>query len=208
MEVDGETIAWILPDTRMQFKLNAEEDSSSAHHPGIRIGGSGGVLAAVVMGLCFRGLLAPHQRLTAASQALSHGELEQQLPVTSKDELGQLTETFNQMSADLIEADQQRKRMTADITHDLSTPLQILSGYMEMLEEGEVGLTPQRIEIIRTEIEHLRRLVGDLSTLSQVEFGGLDIQMQSVQPAVLLERIFQVYDQSPPPGRGPDAGCA
>ncbi len=60
--------------------------------------------------------------LTSASQALAGGNLGQQVPVTSQDELGQLTSTFNQMSADRVLADQRRKRLTADITHDLSTP--------------------------------------------------------------------------------------
>jgi two-component system sensor histidine kinase BaeS len=113
--------------------------------------------------------------------------------VTSQDELGQLTATFNQMSADLARADQQRKRLTADITHDLSTPLQIIAGYMEMFEDGVVSITPQRIEVIKTEVEHLRRLVSDLTTLTQVEAGGLDIQMEPVQPAELLEHIYQTY---------------
>jgi two-component system sensor histidine kinase BaeS len=89
--------------------------------------------------------------------------------------------------------DQERKRMTADITHDLSTPLQIIAGYIEMLEEDEVTLTPQRIEILKTEIGHLRRLVGDLTTLSQVEAGGLEIQLQPVQPLALFERIQRAY---------------
>jgi signal transduction histidine kinase len=83
--------------------------------------------------------------------------------------------------------------MTADITHDLSTPLQVISGYVEMLEGGEVSLTPQRIETIKTEIGNLRRLVGDLGTLSQVEAGGLDIQLQPVQPSALLQRIYHAY---------------
>jgi signal transduction histidine kinase len=131
--------------------------------------------------------------LTAASQSVARGDLAQQVPVTSFDELGQLTASFNQMSADLLKADQQRKRLTADITHDLSTPLQIISGYVEMLEESKVELTPQRVEIIKIEIEHLRRLVGDLTILTQVEAGGLDMQIEGIAPKMLLERIYQVY---------------
>ncbi len=195
VEVDGQTIAWILPDTKFQFKLSAEEQVFLQRITlAIGLAALAGVLGAVGMGfLLANGLLKPIRRLTKASQALASGDLQQQVPVTSKDELGQLTATFNQMSADLVQADQQRKRMTADITHDLSTPLQIISGYMEMLEEGEVTLTPQRIEIIKTEIGHLRRLVSDLSTLTQVEAGGLDIQVQPVQPAALLEQVYQTY---------------
>jgi signal transduction histidine kinase len=138
-------------------------------------------------------LLKPIRRLTQASQALARGDLQQQVPVTSQDELGLLTATFNQMSADLVQADEQRKRMTADITHDLSTPLQIISGYIEMLEGGEVALTPQRVEIIKTEIEHLRRLVSDLSTLTQVEAGGLKTSPAGTVLLCSSERIYQAY---------------
>lgn len=194
VEVDGQTVAWILPDTTNQFTLSPEEQLFLQRTTlAIGLAALVGVLAAVAMGFLLSGrLLEPIRRLTQASQALAHGDLQQHVPVTSQDELGQLTQTFNQMSADLAQADQQRKRMTADITHDLSTPLQIIAGYIEMLEEG-VSLTPQRLEIIKTEIGHLRRLVSDLSTLTQVEAGGLDILVQPVAPFTLLQRIYHAY---------------
>ncbi len=195
VEVNGKTIAWILPDTKYQFKLSAEEELFLQRTTlAIGLAALTGVVAAVSMGFILANrLLKPIRRLTQASSALAQGDLQQQLPVTSQDELGQLTATFNQMSTDLVKADQQRKRMTADITHDLSTPLQIISGYMEMLEEGEVALTPQRIDIIKTEIGHLRRLVGDLGTLAQADSGGLDILLQPMQPSSLLEPVYHTY---------------
>lgn len=195
VEVDGQTVAWILPDTSHEFQLNAEEELFLQRTTlAIGLAALAGVLAAVVMGFALaRGLLKPIRRLTQAAQALASGNLQQQVPVTSEDELGLLTTTFNQMSADLARSDEQRKRLTADITHDLSTPLQIISGYIEMLEEGDVTISPQRAEIIKTEIEHLRRLVGDLSNLTQVESGALEIQAQAVQPTALLKQIFQAY---------------
>ena len=195
VEVDGETIAWIIPDTKFTFKLSAEEELFLQRtNLAIGLAALAGVLAAVAMGfLLAGGLLKPIRRLTKASSLLAAGNLQQKVPVASQDELGQLTTTFNKMSDDLFQADLQRKRMTADITHDLSTPLQIISGYMEMLEEGEVALTPQRIDIIKTEIEHLRRLVDDMTTLTRVETGALEIRLQPVQPSFLLERIYQAY---------------
>jgi signal transduction histidine kinase len=195
VDVNGLTIAWILPDTSFQFKLSAEEELFLQRSTlAVGLAALAGVLSAVAMGFFLAGrLLRPIRLLTQASQALARGDLAQQVPVTSQDELGFLTTTFNQMSVDLDQADQQRKRMTADITHDLSTPLQIISGYIEMLEEGEVPLTPQRIEIIKMELGHLRRLVSDLSTLTQVEAGGLDIQLQPVQPAALLEYVYHTF---------------
>lgn len=195
VKVDGETIAWILPDTKFQFKLSAEEELF-LKRTSLAIGTAAavGVVIAILMGVLLTGyLVKPIQRLTAASKALAEGDLKQQVPVTSQDELGLLTETFNQMSNDLHQADLQRKRLTADITHDLSTPLQIISGYIEMLENGQVTLTQDRIEIIKTEIDHLRRMVSDLTTLAQVEAGGLEFQAESVPPERLLERVYQAY---------------
>lgn len=195
VEVDGETIAWILPDTSMQFNLNPEEELFLQRTSlAISLAAIAGVIAAVALGFVLaNGLLKPIKKLTQASKALAHGELDQKVPVTSEDELGQLTLTFNQMSADLVRADEQRKRLTADITHDLSTPLQVISGYMEMIDEGEVALSPQRIDIIKTEIEHLRRLVGDLTVLTQVEAKALDIQLQPVSPSKIMEHIHHTF---------------
>ena len=139
------------------------------------------------------GILKPIRRLTLASKALAAGDLSQNVEITSKDELGQLTETFNRMSADLARVDSQRKRLTADITHDLSTPLQIISGYIEMVEDETIQLTPQRIRIIKTELDHLRRLVSDLTTLSQAEGGGLTLQPEPIQPAELLDQLYSTY---------------
>lgn len=195
VKVDGEVIAWVLPDTNNKFSLSPEEEVFLQRTTlAIMLAALAGVIVAVIMGfLLAGGLVKPIRRLTQASKSLAQGELLQKLPVTSQDELGQLTTTFNQMSEDLVHADEQRKRLTADITHDLSTPLQVISGYMEMIDEGEVTLSPQRIEIIKTEIEHLRRLVGDLTTLSQVEAQALDMQLQPMAPSALLEKIQQTF---------------
>jgi two-component system, OmpR family, sensor histidine kinase BaeS len=195
VEVDGKTIAWILQDTSFQFKLSAEEESFlSRTNLAFGLAALAGLLASVSTGIILSGmLLKPIRLLTKASRSLSKGDLEQKVPVTTHDELGQLTFTFNQMSADLAKADQQRKRLTADITHDLSTPLQIISGYVDMLDEGDVTLTPQRLDIIRTEIEHLRRLVGDLTTLSQVEAGGMDMQISPVLVKALMEHVHRAF---------------
>lgn len=195
VEVDGATVAWILPDTGFTFRLSAEEQLFLRRtNLAIGLAALAGVIAALGVGFFLASrLLRPIRNLTQAAEGMARGDLRQQVPVTSRDELGLLAATFNQMSSDLDQADQQRKRMTADITHDLSTPLQIISGYIEMLEEGEVTLTQERIEIIKTELEHLRRLVGDLSTLTQVEAGALEFQLETVQPALLLRQVYNAF---------------
>jgi signal transduction histidine kinase len=195
VDVNGQNVAWIIPDTKRQFELNAEEQLFLQRtNEAIGYAALAGIIVAVVMGaLLASRLLKPIRLLTKASKELANGKFDQQVPVTSADELGQLSTTFNQMSKELSQADEQRKRLTADITHDLSTPIQIISGYMEMAENGNVELTPQRVDILKTELDHLRRLVGDLGTLTQVEAGGLDFQMQQISPITLLKNVYQTY---------------
>ena len=196
VKVDGETVAWILPDTSFEFNLSTEENlflERTSLAVGLAALAGGGL--AVIMGIMLAGLLLkPIHRLSKASQALAKGDLQQRVPVTSEDELGQLTSTFNQMSSDLVRSDQQRKRLTADITHDLSTPLQVISGYVEMMEESGKALTQERIDIIKTEIGYLSRLVGDLSMLTQVEANGLTIEPSPVQPNRLLQNVYMAYE--------------
>lgn len=196
VNVNDETIAWILPDKKHEFSLSPQEELFLRRLTlAIGVSALAGVVIAVAMGILLaNGIVKPIRRLTKASKSMAKGELRQQVPVTSRDEIGQLTSTFNQMSDDLARADEQRKRLTADITHDLSTPLQVIAGYMEMLEDNEVTLSPERIEIIKAEIEHLRRLVGDLTTLTQVEAQTLEMQIQAVSPVALLKRVQQIYE--------------
>lgn len=195
VKVDGKTVAYIIPDMKHEFELSAEEEiylkrSTTA----IILAGIIGAGIAILIGfLISAGILKPIRRLTAAASALSDGELGKQVEITSQDEIGQLSVTFNQMSADLARVDAQRKQLTADITHDLSTPIQIISGYMEMIEDETVQLTPNRIQIIRTELDHLRRLVSDLTILSQAEGGALTLQPETFPPAELMEQICDMY---------------
>lgn len=192
---DGVVIAYILRDNHSQFNLNAEEELFLKRtNLAIGLSALAGVLIAVVMGfLLAGGLLKPIRRLTRASRSLASGALGEQVPVTSEDELGELSKTFNQMSSDLLKADEQRKRLTADITHDLGTPLQVISGYVEMFEEDGVEPTPQRLGIIKTEVGHLRRLVSDLSMLTKVETGNLEIVMQPVDARALIEQVIRSF---------------
>lgn len=195
VEADGRMIARIVPERKREFKLNSEEELYlNRMTKAVALAGLSGAALAIFLGvLISSGILKPIRRLTLASKALAAGDLSQNVEITSKDELGQLTESFNRMSADLARADSERKRLTADITHDLSTPLQIISGYIEMFEDETIRLTPKRVEIIKSELDHLRRLVSDLTVLSQAEGGGLTLQIETFDPVELLDRIRSAY---------------
>jgi signal transduction histidine kinase len=120
---------------------------------------------------------------------MAAGQLNQQVPVRSRDELGELTATFNQMGADLEHANSLRRQMTADIAHDLRTPLAVITGYLEGLKDGVLKPSPKRFAAMYDEALFLQRLVEDLRTLSLAEAGELSLNCQPTQPAELIERL-------------------
>ena len=158
----------------------------------------GAGLAAIVIALLLGAVLArtltrPLRELTRATEALAQGDLEQQVSIRSQDELGELASSFNQMSAALAQANQSRRQMTADIAHDLRTPLAVIRGYTEALRDGDLPPTPETFQIMYQEAEHLNRLVDDLRTLSLVDAGELALNRQPILPRELLERTAAAY---------------
>jgi signal transduction histidine kinase len=143
--------------------------------------------------LLARVITRPLRDLTEATRALAAGELGQQVPVRSRDELGVLARQFNQMSADLQRATELRRRLTADIAHDLRTPLTVISGYLEAMRDEALRPTPARFAAMHDETQVLLRLVEDLHTLSLADAGQLPLRPQPVAPGQLLARVAQTY---------------
>jgi len=124
---------------------------------------------------------------------MARGKLDQRVTVRSRDEIGELATSFNQMSADLGHASQLRKQMTADLAHDLRTPLSILLGYTEGLQDGRLNGSSTLYTIMHGEVQHLQRLVEDLRVLSLADAGELPLSRRAVDPSALLERTGLAY---------------
>lgn len=151
-------------------------------------------LIAAVLALILGSVLAftltrPLRELTEATHEISQGKFGLQVKVRSQDEMGELATSFNQMSLDLQQATQARQQMTADIAHDLRSPLSVLTGYTEALSDGKLSGTPEIFEILHQETKHLGRLVDDLRTLSLADAGELSLIVQQIQPQTILERL-------------------
>lgn len=154
---------------------------------------SAAAVALVVGILLARTLTRPIRALTAATQDVAQGELGRQVPVTTADELGELAEAFNRMSRDLDRTNTLRRQMTADIAHDLRTPLSVLLGYAEALSEGKLQPKPETFAIMHREAQHLNHLVQDLRLLSLADAGELSLDRIAMAPAALLERAAAAH---------------
>lgn len=200
VRVDGQTVGYVLFDTPPDHP----RDASAPPPPDVRFlqrvtwaaavsAGIAALIALILGSLLARTLTHPIRELTAATQALARGRLDQQVSVRARDEIGELARSFNQMSADLARASQLRKQMTADLAHDLRTPLSILRGYTEGLQDGRLQGDPKLYTLMHEEVEHLQRLVEDLRVLSLADAGELPLNRRMVDPAALLERTGLAY---------------
>jgi len=143
--------------------------------------------------LVARSLTRPLRALKAATQAVAAGDFERMVLVSSRDELGSLAESFNRMSAALAEAQQLRRRMTADIAHELRTPLTIILGHLDAIEDGVLTGSGDATRIIRDEAERLTRLVEDLRTLTRADAGELALTLRPVDLADLVQHALAAY---------------
>lgn len=193
--IDGERVGTALlamPPPQLDPREQRYLDGTNQ---ALLIGAVGAGSVALLIGIVLsRRFLHPLTELTRAITAMKQGDLNQQVQVRTHDELGALAQTFNQMSAEIHRANQLRKQMTADIAHDLRTPLMVISGYLEALRDGTLKPTPERFEAMNQEATLLKRLVEDLRTLSLADAGELKLVYQPVSPRELLEQVKQSFE--------------
>ena len=158
---------------------------------------SAAILLSLVMGALFsRNLSKPIRELTAATKAAAAGDLSQQVTVRSKDELGELAESFNAMNAELNRLITARRQMTADIAHELRTPISIILGNADGVRDGVLPLTRETFDVIVEEAERLESLVEDLHTLSRAEAGELPMTFSTVSVSELIDSMHLLQYQA------------
>jgi signal transduction histidine kinase len=191
---DGQVIG-VLLSTRLPYQGNPRElEFIQRTNLVLFYGALIGAVIALLLGIFLsRTLTRPIRELTRAAHAISQGDLSQKVSVRSKDELGELAEAFNKMSAELTRSVNTRKQMTADIAHELRTPLSLILGHAEAVHDGVLPPTPENFEIIREEATRLGHLVNDLRTLSLADAGELSIAPQRIEPDRLLHEVAALY---------------
>jgi signal transduction histidine kinase len=190
LTLNGETIGYLLPPTARNLGPTGPEGEFLRNVTSAAVVSA---LVAVLLAFALGGALAlgltrSLRELTDATVAIAQGKLGLQVKVRSKDELGDLAVSFNKMSRDLASATQARRQMTADIAHDLRSPLSVIAGYAEALNDGKLPGTPETYTILHQETRHLSRLVEDLRTLSLADAGELTLNRMPTQAAWLVEQ--------------------
>jgi two-component system sensor histidine kinase BaeS len=194
IEVDGKTVGWMLAARERFADSPAEAALVGRINTALALAAVGAVLLSLVVGVVLaRALSRPIQELTAATRAMAQGNLTQKVEVRSRDELGQLAASFNTMSERLARVQELRRQMTADIAHELRTPLSLVLGHADAVEEGTLPPTPETMAVIRDEALRLERLIDDLLTLSHADAGELRFTPRLTPPTLILEEAARAY---------------
>lgn len=141
----------------------------------------------LVVGLVLsRGMSQPLVNLTAATHAVAEGDFSARVSTHYPGEMRELATAFNDMAQDLARADDLRRNMTADVAHELRTPLSVIRGKLEGVLDGVYPATPEHLEPVLEETELLTHLVEDLRLLALAEAGQLPLEKQPMDVGDLL----------------------
>ncbi len=138
-------------------------------------------------------LIRPVRNLTAAAEKVAAGDLSQQVPVRGNDELAGLGRSFNTMSDSLRRSEERRQDMTADIAHELRTPLAVQRAHLEALQDGIYPLTVENLQPVMDQTELLGRLVEDLRTLALADAGELVLEKGPVELGAFLQDALRPF---------------
>lgn len=136
----------------------------------------------------------PLRQLSRAAEKIRQGELKQEVPVETRDEVGQLAAVFNQMSAELAVNENNRQELLANIAHELKTPLAILQGHLESMLDGVEQPEPDKLFSMQEEVMRLNRLVGDLRDLSLAQVHQLELHLQPMDLGEKTERAAEMLE--------------
>ena len=136
----------------------------------------------------------PLRQLSRAAEKIRQGELKQEVPVETRDEVGQLAAVFNQMSAELVVNENNRQELLANIAHELKTPLAILQGHLESMLDGVEQPEPDKLFSMQEEVMRLTRLVEDLRDLSLAQVHQLELHLQPVDLGEKTERAAEMLE--------------
>lgn len=130
--------------------------------------------------------------LQAGSAALASGEYGRRLPEGGQDELAELAHSFNVMAGTLAQVEQGRVELIGNVAHELRAPVSAVRGYVEAAQDGLMD-SQDAMGAVHRELGSLERLARDLSLVSRVEAGQVDLRPQVTDARTLLEHAQQRF---------------
>ncbi len=154
----------------MAYDLDAELDSVNDAFRTYLIVAAAALLVVGLVGWAVAGrLLRPIRSLRETAERIGLSDLSERIPVRGHDDVSALTTTVNDMLARLQASADAQRRLLDDVGHELKTPLTIVRGHLEVLDENDPGDVAQTRELVLDELDRTTGLVDDISALAAVQ---------------------------------------
>lgn len=157
------------------------------------------ILAAIGLAvLLSRYLLKPVKALTQASTELASGDFSTRVKTQGNDEIAMLGKTFNQMATNLELAEERKQSLTADVAHELRTPIAVQKAQLEGMLDGVLPVTEENITIALQQTNFLSRMVDDLRLLAMADAGEVRLEKRVTEVGALVNQVvarFQAQAQ-------------
>jgi histidine kinase len=155
--------------------------AAAAANRGVAVGVLVALAVAVVAGAWFSvRLLRPLADLSAAAHRIAVGRYDEPVPLPRESELARVALDVNALAARLAETEKRRVRLLGEVAHEMRTPLTVLDGYVEGLQDEVFSAGPELYAELAGELRRLRRLSDDLGALSAAEAGEPALRREAV----------------------------
>lgn len=187
VEVDGRTVGWVGLRELGEVRSRIAESFLRGQRVGL-FWASLVMLAilAVSAALLARTWTRPIQRITDVTRRMAGGDFAARVANERRDEIGALARDIDFLAHSLEQAEASRKRWMADAAHELRTPLAVLKGELEALQDGIRPMNAEALASLHAEATHLGELIEELRELAQVDIGALDYRMTDVDLAATV----------------------
>ncbi len=151
------------------------------------------VAVALLVGfVVVEGITRPLRRLTAAVRRLGAGDRSARANLAAPGELGELAAAVDRMAASLEREDELRRALTADVAHELRTPVTILAAQCEAIIDGVAEPSPEHVASLYEEVLRLGRTIEDLESLAAAEAAGLRLERRPVDLGAVVRHTVEL----------------
>ncbi|MEW6109687.1 MAG: ATP-binding protein [Nitrospirota bacterium] len=151
---------------------------------------------AVFLGILFsRRLTKPIKELTSASSSIAGGNLRKRVTISGNDEIGKLSDAFNKMAHALETQESLKKKLTANIAHELRTPISAIRGELEGMIDGLIPAEKENIQSLYNEIGRLRSILEGIEEISLAESSSLSIKKSIIELKPFLKNITDRFSK-------------
>lgn len=160
----------------------------------LTLGGIITLLSALIALLMARKMVRPIKQLAYGTHQLAAGDLSTRVSVKSQDEIGTLADDFNHLAFTLEKNEQARRQWMAEISHELRTPVAVLRGEIEALQDGIRPLDQTALASLHSEAVLLGRLADDLYQLAMTDVGTLTYKKALLDLASLVSDVCTGFE--------------